>query len=131
MEGNLRYLVLGYRKYTGTTQRELARELEVPIDIVVALEMGSYRHPTKRLMSKIEELTGEFEFKKRDFVNIGRGYKIREELGPDFKYFIQGLEKLKYINQEELKKLPEEECYKTMGSVDLDEFEVVLAGRAT
>ncbi len=131
METDLKYLVLGYRKYTGKTQRELARELEVPIDILSALEMGTYKHPTKRLMNKIEELTGEFEFKKRDFVNIGRGYRIREELGPDFKYFIQGLEKLKYISSDELKKLPEEEFYKTIGSVDLDEFEVVLAARAT
>lgn len=131
MEADLKYLVLGYRKYTRKTQRELARELEVPIDILSALEMGTYKHPTKRLMNKIEELTGEFEFKKRDFVNIGRGYRIREELGPDFKYFIQGLEKLKYISRDELKKLPEEECYKTIGSVDLDEFEVVLAARAT
>lgn len=129
MEENLKYLVLGYRKYTGTTQRELARELEIPIDIVSALEMGTYKHPTRRLMNKIEELTGEFEFKKRDFVNIGRGYRIREELGPDFKYFLRGLEKLKYISRDELKELPEEECYKTIGSVDLDEFEVALSGR--
>ncbi|MEN6293761.1 MAG: hypothetical protein ABFC34_11420 [Methanobacterium sp.] len=49
MEENLKYLILGYRKHTDTTQRKLANKLDVPLDIVVALEMGSFRHPTERL----------------------------------------------------------------------------------
>ena len=127
MEENLKYLVLGYRKHTGTTQRELARELEVPLDIVIALEMGSFRYPTERLMGKIKKLTSEFD--KNDLVHTGRGYRIRDEMGPYFKYFVRGLKKIKGINPTKLEKLPSKECYRAIGSIDLDEFEILHAGR--
>ncbi|MBM3703335.1 MAG: hypothetical protein FJW63_10220 [Actinobacteria bacterium] len=126
MENNLKYLVLGYRKYTGTRQRELAEELEVPIEIVTSLETGTYRHPTERLINKIKKLTAEFD--QHDLIHIGRGYRIHDELGPDFKYFLRGLEKVRGINPNELKRLPTEECYRVIGSVNLDEFEVMKAG---
>jgi len=127
MEEDLKYLVLGYRKHTGITQGGLARKLEVPSDIVVALEMGSYKYPTERLMNKIGKLTSEFD--KNDLIYIGRGYRIRDEMGPYFKYFIRGLEKMKGMDPTELEELPSEECYRAIGSVNLDEFEVLQAGR--
>jgi hypothetical protein len=36
---------------------------------------------------------------------------------------------MKYISQEDLEKMPESECYSTIGSVDLDAFEVLKAGK--
>lgn len=39
MEDELKYLILGYRKHTNKTQEELAEELEVPKNIVIALEL--------------------------------------------------------------------------------------------
>ncbi len=127
MEDELKYLVLGYRKHTGKTQAELSRELGVPLHIVSALEMGSYKYPTKVLQAKIKGLTSQFDHE--DLIYIGRGYRIRDELGPDFKYFLRGLEEVSGITPDELMKMHGEECLRTIGSVDMDEFEVVLAGR--
>jgi len=126
MEENLKYIILGYRKHTGKTQRELAKELAVPLDIVIALEMGTYKYPTERLMDKIEKEISKFD--KNDLIHIGRGYKIHDDMGPYFKYYIEGLKKIKAIKPKELKELPTEECYKAIGSFDLNEFEVVQAG---
>jgi hypothetical protein len=127
MENDLKYLVLGYRKYTGTTQRELAQKLEVPLFIETALELGTFKYPTERTRDKIEKLTGEFDH--HSLINIGRGYRIMDELGPDFKYFLRGLEKERGIKLEELKELPRDEYFRVIGSVNLDEFEVVQVGR--
>jgi len=127
---NLKYLVLGFRKYTGSTQREIAHELGIPVGIVDALETGTYKHPSKKLLDKIELLTGKFEFEKDQYINLGRGYRIKEVLGPDFKYFLHGLERLNYISQDELESMSKEECYQTIGSIKMDEFEVSRAGRA-
>lgn len=52
-----------------------------------------------------------------------------DELGPDFKYFIRGLEQARGISPNELNSLSVEEYYRIIGSVNLDEFEVVQAGR--
>ena len=127
MEEDLKNLVLGFRKHTGKTQTELASELEVPTDIETALEMGTYRQPTERLKWKINNLVSNFD--EHDLINIGKGYRIMDELGPDFKYYIRGLEQTRGINLEELHSLPEEEFYRIIGSVNLDEFEVVDVGR--
>lgn len=127
MEEDLKNLVLGFRKHTGKTQHELAQELEVPMDIETALEMGTYRQPTERLKGKINNLI--LGFDEHDLINIGKGYRIMDELGPDFKYYIRGLEQARGINSEELHNLPEEEFYRIIGSVNLDEFEVVDVGR--
>lgn len=128
-EDELKFLLLGYRISAGKSQRELADELGVPVDIVIAMENGTYRHPTRRLLSRIHELTGEYEVKKRYFINIGKGYRLRERLGSQFRYFVRGLDKMKYISMEELEKMPEAECYRTIGTVDLDAFEVLKAGK--
>ncbi|MFB2622327.1 hypothetical protein FVF72_08075 [Methanothermobacter sp. KEPCO-1] len=128
-EDELKFLVLGYRISEGKTQRELADELGAHVDIVIAMENGTYRHPTRRLLNRIHELTGEYEVKRRYFINIGKGYRLRERLGPQFRYFIRGLDKMKYISQEELEKMPEAECYSTIGAVDMDAFEVLKAGK--
>ena len=37
-------LVLGFRKHTGKTQREIAHELDVPLYIETALELGTYKN---------------------------------------------------------------------------------------
>jgi hypothetical protein len=129
MNEDLKNLVLGFRKHTGKTQSEVASELEVPIDIETALEMGTYRQPTERLKGKINNLISEFD--EKDLIHIGRGYRIMDELGPDFKYYIRGLEQARGFNHEELHSLPEEEFYRIIGSVNLDEFEMVNAGRQT
>lgn len=50
-------------------------------------------------------------------------------MGPDFKYFLRGLKKEKGINLDELDNMPNEECLRTIGSVDMDEFDVVQIGR--
>ncbi|MCQ8905217.1 MAG: hypothetical protein NQU45_05860 [Methanothermobacter sp.] len=129
IEDEFKFLVLGYRVHTGKTQRELAEELGVPLDIVMAMEEGTYRYPTKKLMRKINELTGEYEVNRRLFINTGKGYRLRERLGSQFRYFVRGLDRMKYISQEDLKNMPEPECYSTIGSVDLDAFEVLKAGK--
>lgn len=127
MEEDIKNLVLGFRKHTGKTQSEVAHELDVPMDIETALEMGTYRKPTERLMDKIEKLTSNLDHD--DLIHIGRGYRIMDVLGPDFKYFIRGLERERGINPNELNSLPEEEFYRVIGSVNLDEFDVVNVGR--
>ena len=126
-EGDLKYLVLGYRKHTGNTQSALAQKLGVPIEIETALEQGSYKYPTERLISKIGDLTSGFDSK--ELKQIGRGYWIEDRLGPDFKYFIRGLKSVRGIDSKELNSLSDDECYRIIGSVDMDEFEVVQAGR--
>jgi hypothetical protein len=50
-------------------------------------------------------------------------------LGPDFKYFIRGLEQARGIDPKELLNQPEDEFYRIIGSVNLDEFDLVMAGR--
>jgi len=127
MQEDLKDLVLGFRKHTGKTQSEIAHELEVPMDIETALELGTYKQPTEQLKGKIADLTSEFD--KNDLVHIGRGYRIMDELGPDFKYFIRGLVQERGFDPEELNSLPEEEFYRIIGSVNLDEFDVVMIGR--
>jgi len=127
MKEDLKNLVLGFRKHTGKTQSEVASELEVPMDIETALEMGTYRQPTESLEGKINNLISGFD--EKDLIHIGRGYRIMDELGPDFKYYILGLEQARGFDHEELLSLPEEEFYRIIGSVNLDEFEVVNAGR--
>lgn len=127
MEEDLKYLILGYRKHTGKTQTKVAEELNVPLDVVTALEMGFHKHPAKALQKKIMDLTAKFN--ESDLIHIGRGYRIEEELGPDFKYFIKGLEEASGISQEKLRNMQDEERLRTIGSVEMDEFEVVLAGR--
>jgi hypothetical protein len=127
MQEDLKDLVLGFRKHTGKTQSEIAHELEVPMDIETALELGTYKQPTEQLKGKIADLTSEFD--QNDLVHIGRGYRIMDELGPDFKYFIRGLVQERGFDPEELNSLPEEEFYRIIGSVNLDEFDVVMIGR--
>lgn len=120
MEDDLRYLLLGYRKYTKTTQRELAKTLDIPLYTYTALEIGSFKQPSEPLLSKIKRLTAEFD--QDDLKHIGRGYWIKDEVGPDFKYFLRGLREEKGVNLQELNSMPSEECLRTIGSVDMDEF---------
>lgn len=127
MEKDLKNLVLGFRKHTGKTQREIAHELDVPLYIETALELGTYKKPTDRLVNKIENLTSELDY--HDLIHIGRGYRIMDVLGPDFKYFLRGLEHERGVNINELNSLPKEEFYRIIGSVNLDEFDVVNVGR--
>ncbi len=94
---DLKYLVLGYRKHTGNTQRTLAAKLEVPLHIETSLEMGTYKYPTEILMAKILDLTSEYN--QTELIQIGRGYWIKDKLGPNFKYFIRGLKPAKGIIQ--------------------------------
>lgn len=127
MEGDLKDLVLGFRKYTGKTQSEVADKLEVSTDIETALETGTYKQPTKHLMGRIKDLTSGCD--QNDLVHIGKGYRIMDGLGPDFKYFIRGLEQARGIDPKELLNQPEDEFYRIIGSVNLDEFDLVMAGR--
>ena len=127
MEDDLKYLILGYRKYTNTTQKEMANELEIPLYTYTALEMGAFKQPSEHLMDRIKNLTAEFNHD--DLKHIGRGYRIKDELGPDFKYFIRGLKAEKGINPDELDSMPSEECLKTIGSVDMDEYDIMEIGR--
>jgi transcriptional regulator with XRE-family HTH domain len=127
MEEDLKNLVLGFRKHTGKTQSEVASELDVPMDIETALELGTYKIPTESLMDRIQKLTSDLDH--HDLIHIGRGYRIMDELGPDFKYFLRGLEPARGIDLKELHSQPEEEFYRIIGSVNLDEFEVVSMGR--
>lgn len=80
MEDDLKYLIFGYRKYTNTTQKELAKELDIPLYTYTALEMGTFKQPTEYLLGKIKELTAEFNL--NDLKHIGRGYWIKEEWDP-------------------------------------------------
>ena len=127
MDGNLKYLILGYRKHNGTTQSTLAQKLGVPLDIETALEQGTYKYPTEHLMAKIKDFFSESN--QDELIKIGRGYWIEDRLGPDFKYFIRGLKSLRGIDTKELSSLPDDECYRIIGSVKMDEFEVAQAGR--
>lgn len=124
---NLKDLVLGYRKYMEKTQKELAQELGVSLDIETALESGSHKHPTPALMDGICDLTSPLD--NQDLIHIGRGYRLEEELGPDLKYFIRGLEKVRGIKSTELEQLPASKYYKILGSVNVDDYEVIQAGR--
>ncbi|KAF5077683.1 hypothetical protein [Methanobacterium aggregans] len=131
MEYELKYLILGYRKHTNKTQKELANELEVPKDIVVALEYGSHKHPSPGLKGRIDKIKEKFNSDElQNLIYIGRGHRIKEELGPDFRYYLRGLEKIHAINSENFKKLDAEGCMWTIGRVDMDEFEVAVMGRS-
>ncbi|MGP8022576.1 MAG: hypothetical protein ACLQG5_10010 [Methanobacterium sp.] len=121
MDYELKYLILGYRKYTNTTQKELAKKLNIPLDIETALEQD-YKQPTKHLMNKIKKLTTEFD--QNELKNIGRGYKIKDESGSDFKYFLKGLEKEAGLKPQDLKNMTDKECLQTIGSIDINEFVV-------
>lgn len=127
MEEDLKYVILGYRKYTKTTQRELAKVLGIPLYTYTALETGNFKQPSEHLLNKIKELTSEFN--QDDLKHVGRGYRIKNELGPDFKYFLKGLKEEKGIDLQELDNMPSEECLQTIGSVDMDEFDMVEIGR--
>ena len=127
MEEELKYLLSGYRKYTKTTQREIAQTLGIPLYTYTALETGAFKQPSEHLLVKIKELTVEFD--ADDLKHIGRGYLIKDELGPDFKYFLRGLREEKGVDLQELDKMPSEECLRTIGSVDMDEFDVLEIGR--
>ncbi len=121
MDYELKYLILGYRKYTNITQKELAKKLDISLDIETALETD-YKQPTKHLMNKIRKLTADFD--QNDLKNIGRGYRIKDESGSDFKYFLKGLEKESGLNPQDLKIMSNDECLRTIGSVDIDKFDV-------
>lgn len=127
MEDDLRYVLLGYRRHTKTTQRRIADELGIPLDIYTALEMGSFKQPSKPLVEKIKKLTS--DFKEDDLKHIGRGYWIKDEMGPDFKYFLRGLEKEKGVDLSELGDMPSEECFHSIGRVDMDEFDILEVGK--
>ena len=127
IEGDLKYLVLGYRKHTRNTQSALAQKLGVPLEIETALEQGTYKYPTEHLMAKIEVITSGFDL--NELIQIGKGYWIKDRLGPNFKYFIRGLKPARGIDTNELKSLDDDECYRIIGSVNLDEFKVVQAGK--
>lgn len=127
MEEDLKYLLSGYRKYTKTTQREVAQMLDIPLFIYTALETGAFKQPSEHTLAKIKGLTTEFD--EENLKHIGRGYMIKDELGPDFKYFLRGLEEEKGVNLKELGEMPSEECFQAIGSVDIDEFDVLEIGR--
>jgi transcriptional regulator with XRE-family HTH domain len=123
---DLKYLILGYRKHTGNTQRELAQKLGVPLEIETAIEMGTYKYPTGRLMTKINDLTEEFD--ETELIQIGRGYWIKDKLGSYFKYFVLGLQSKEDMEPEELNDLSGDDFYKRIGSKNLNEYEFVNAG---
>ena len=127
MEEDLKYLLIGYRKYTNTTQRDLANKLDIPIYTYTALELGSFKQPSEHLITQIKEITADYD--QEGLKQIGRGYRIKDKLGPDFKYFIRGLKSEKGLNPDDLKNMPHDECLKTIGSVDMDEFDLVDIGR--
>ncbi len=124
---NLKNLVLGYRKYLKKTQTEMANKLGVSKDIEIALESGSYKHPSQQLLDGICDLTSDFDH--HDLIQIGKGYRLEDELGPDIKYFIRGLEKVRGIDSDELQHLTPNEYYKIIGSVNMDDYDVIQAGR--
>ena len=126
MDYELRYLILGYRKYTKTTQKELAKKLDIPLDIETALEQD-YKQPTKHLMNKIKKLTAEFN--QDELKNIGKGYKIKDESGLDFKYFLKGLEKEVGLKPQDLRKMSANECFRTIGSINMDELDNITIKR--
>lgn len=79
---------------------------------------------------RIEKLKQNFSGDElNNLIYIGRGHHIKEELGPDFKYYIRGLEKIHAINSDKFKKLDSEGCMWTIGRVNMDEFEVASVGR--
>lgn len=128
---NLKYLVLGYRKYRGKSKKELAEELNVPPEIVDGLELGSHKKTSHELSERIEEITKDFD--KQQLIDYGHGYRIKDMMGPDFKYFLKGLEEITDINADELQLLSQEECYHTIGKAagnsDMDEYAIVNLGR--
>jgi len=130
VEDELKYLILGYRKHNLKTQKELADELQVPKEIVNALELGSHKHPSPALKKRIHNLTEQFDSDElKDLIYVGRGAHIKDELGPDFKYYLRGLKKIHAINSENFKKLDSEGCMWAIGRVDMDEFQMVEIGR--
>lgn len=65
---------------------------------------------------------------KEEINAIGRGYRIKSKLGPDFKYYLIGLGKKTGINPNSLRKLSTTDCYKTLGLVEFDDFELTTLG---
>lgn len=123
----LKDLVLGYRKFKGLTESEMAEELMVPMTVLYGLEMGSYKHPTSKLMLKINNLTEDMD--KEEITAIGKGYRLRMKLGSDFKYYLIGLGQKTGVNPNSLRKLSLTDCYKTLGFVEYDDFELTSFGR--
>lgn len=82
---------MGYRKLKGLTESEMATELMVPMTVLYGLEMGSFKHPNPKLKLRINNLLGGMD--KEEINAIGRGYRIKSKLGPDFKYYLIGLGK--------------------------------------
>ncbi|MDO9044452.1 MAG: hypothetical protein Q7U35_04005 [Methanobacteriaceae archaeon] len=123
----LKDLVLGYRKFKGLTETEMAEELMVPGTVLYGLQMGSYKHPTAKLMLRINNLTEDMD--KEELVAIGKGCRLKTKLGPDFKYYLIGLGQKTGLNPNSLRKLPLIDCYKTLGFVEYDDFELTTFGR--
>lgn len=90
---DLKDIILGYRKVKGKTQEELAEELGVPKDVISAIECGTFKHLNPSLKKKIDELLKGYD--KSELAAIGRGYRLQDNLGPDFKYYLEGLSKRK------------------------------------
>ncbi len=123
----LKNLILGYRKITGKSLDELAKELEVPKTVVEGLESGEIKHPTPTLLSKIKRLTRGLD--EKELEAIGRGYRIKDFLGNYFKYFLRGLSKEKGIKTSEIKEMPPTELYKLIGKLDEDFIKITDKGR--
>lgn len=70
-------------------------------------------------------------YNRHILIQVGRGYIINDKLGPDFKYFINGLSRVRGIDLVELHELPAEDYYRVIGSVNMDEYDVVQAGRVS
>jgi len=84
-------LILGYRKFKGLTETEMAEELMVPMTVLYGLEMGSFKHPNPKLKLRINSLLEGMD--KEEINAIGCGYRIKSKLGADFKYYPIGLGK--------------------------------------
>ncbi len=123
----LKNLILGYRKITGKSIDELARELEVPKTVVEGLENGEIKHPTPKLLSKIKRLTRGLD--EKEIEAVGRGYRIKEFLGNYFKYFLKGLSKERGIKASKIEEMSQTELYKLIGNLDEDFIKITDKGR--
>ncbi|MDI3483604.1 MAG: hypothetical protein PWQ74_191 [Methanobacteriaceae archaeon] len=123
----LKNLILGYRKITGKSIDELARELEVPKTVVEGLENGEIKHPTPKLLSKIKRLTRGLD--EKEIEAVGRGYRIKEFLGNYFKYFLKGLSKERGIKASKIEEMSQTELYKLIGKLDEDFIKITDKGR--
>lgn len=123
----LKDLIWGYRKYKNETPYDLAKELDVPVTVVDGLEFGSFKHPNPRLKKRIDKITKDVD--KEEISAIGRGYRIRAKLGPDFKYYLMGMRQKTGINPKELQKMSLNDCHKTIGQIPFDYYELTASGR--